>query len=70
MALKKLCREDLIDFSSIPKNLYKIFDTDALNTFLIKTTNVAKNKIFTNLKSRRRNIKNIFKVKGRKKRNF
>jgi hypothetical protein len=29
---------------------YKIFDTDALNIFLIKTTNVTKNKIFKNRK--------------------
>jgi hypothetical protein len=46
---------------------YKIFDTDALNIFLIKTTNVTKNNIFKNLKTRRRNIKNIFKFKDGKK---
>jgi hypothetical protein len=40
--------------------LYKIFDTDALNIFSIKTTNVPKKKIFKNLKTRKRKIKNIF----------
>ncbi len=58
-------------FDQLRLFLYIIFDIDALNIFSIKTTNVTKNKIFKNLKTRRRNVKNIFKFKdGKKKRNF
>jgi hypothetical protein len=39
------------------------FHTDVLNIFLKKTSNVAINKIFKNLKTRRQKMKNIFKVK-------